>query len=102
MNKKIYVTHTPSGFQWGLHPANTTALDVPISNPSQDEVHYEIVAFGPTKIFYRLPNGTSGQLRTGNGPEIEVPLGGKRTCNFSTSASGTYVAGVIAVVPFGK
>lgn len=102
MEKKIYVTYTASGFQWGLHPANTTPLDVPISTQSQGEIWYEIVAFGPNKVFFRLPNGTSGQLKTGSGPTIEVQVGGRKTCNFSTSASGEYQAGVIEVKAFTK
>lgn len=102
MEKKIYVTYTASGFQWGLHPGNTTALSVPIATESQGEIWYEIVAFGPKKVFYRLPNGSSGQLKTGGGPTIEVPVGGRKTCSFSTSASGTYESGVIEVKAFAK
>ncbi len=99
---KIYVTHTPSGFQWGTHPSSMTALDVPISTISQYPVTYELLLAGRTGVFYRLQTGASGKLRSTEGPEIEVSVGGKRTCSFSTSSSGSYEQGVLEVVKLEK
>ncbi len=99
---KIYVTHTPSGFQWGTHPSNMTALDVPISTVSQYPVTYELLGSGRTGVFYRLQTGASGKLRPTEGPDIEVSVGGRRSCSFSTSTSGSYETGYIEVVKLEK
>jgi len=98
MNKQIYVTHTASGFQWGLHPSSATPLDQPIVISSQTAVDFEILAYGPTKVFCRLQNGASGQLRTTEGPTMEIRVGQKRTCSFATSSSGDYRTGTLEVV----
>jgi hypothetical protein len=96
---KIYVTHTKTGFQWGPRPATMTPLEVPISTASQAPVVIELLSTGPTGIFYRLQNGASGKLSSREGAEQEVPVGGKRTCSFSTRTSGDYEVGVVEVMP---
>jgi hypothetical protein len=97
---RVYVKHTPSGFQWGLTPGTLAPLEKPIATPSQTPVTYELLQLGPKGIFYRLQNGSSGKLRPVDGPSQEVPPEGSRTCTFSTSSSGDYLPGIVQVVPF--
>lgn len=99
---KIYVKHTPSGFQWGTTPAGMTSLDVPITTTSQTPVTFQLLRLGPTAVFYRLQNGTSGKLGTADGPEQEVPVGASRTCSFAKTSSGSYESGTIGVGAFVK
>jgi hypothetical protein len=95
---KVYVKSTPSGIVWGTAPSSMASLEVPISTTNQTSVTYEFVLLGPKPVFYRFQNGMSGKLSPMEGPMQEVPVGGKRTCTFSTSSSGTYEPGVVEVV----
>jgi hypothetical protein len=100
---KIYVTHSKTaGFQWGLRPATLHSLDIPLTTTNVAPVVIEIYSVGPTGIFSRLQNGASGKLSPREPAEQEVPLGGKRTCSFSTRTSGDYEVGVVEVMPFAK
>lgn len=95
---KVYVKHSPTGIVWGTAPSSMSPLDVPISTKSQTSVTYEFVLLGPKPVFYRFQNGASGKLSPMEGPLQEVPVGGKRSCTFAKSSSGTYEEGIVEVV----